>query len=33
MIGTRLWKFKQVFNKEQDTITFNWRSNQQTQGC
>jgi len=33
MISTRLWEFKLEHNKEQDTITINWKSNWQNQGC
>ena len=31
-IGTRLQEIEPDYNKEQDTITFNWRSHQQTKG-
>jgi len=33
IISTRLQKVKPVYNKKQDTITINWRSNLQAQGC
>ena len=33
MVGSRLQKIKPSHNQRQDTITFDWRSNQQTQGC
>ena len=31
-IGTRLQEIEPGYNKGQDTITFNWRSHQQTKG-
>jgi len=33
MIGTELQKVEPVYNKKQETITINWRSNQQAQKC
>ena len=33
MISTRLLEIELAYNKEQDTITIDWRSNQQTQIC
>ena len=32
MIGTGLQEIELGYNKGQDTITFNWRSHQQTKG-
>jgi len=33
MIGTGLQKVEPVYNKKQETITINWRNNQQAQEC
>ena len=33
MIDTRLQEVKPVYDKKQDTITINQRSNQKAQGC